>query len=694
MAYQIKAVAATSNGNILCLPKNGSPDLYLFKHDFQKYSALTRTNLETPDHGSFSLEKEEISYFYFRSHYSLFNSLEDSLLNNNIPKEQPYTKALESEFTVFPHSWNLLHIASIEGNSDFIKNMPAYRDFKLRFILDHYFKTPLHYLLAHQEINYSSVNIILAYICDYMEAANQYEYQQIIKSLSPLLGFILQKCNVRLRENFLNLCSTTSATCYNLELPNYGSPLKKTAHFASNPQISPALLKKLCKKGQEDIHFRTNALYLDYNVASNDMNMAMKSIQTQNDEKIFQTNAVTGLVDHLWKQSQIYLMMNFIIFSVFIISLSVYIGLQQSHKDFEAALLVYSGVLLFGELLKVSCTQIQYFYSPWRILELMHLMLTIAFVATRITEKGSSLGISWVSTIIILVGYLIWMTHFRIIKPLRKLFVIIMRIARDMITFVVVIALTIVAFAIVFLVFEIGGLEETYGFHLYNSYASLYGTIENSIESSLNVSQKLILAAIAFILNVLFLHLLIPFMSESYNKVLKEKFKTETLTKLAMILNVSVYIRFCQKIMRGGASRKGYLVYCLPGRSIKTDQQQEINGKNETGKLMKEWLEKSEEMNNKGFANLRGNIGENMESLQESIKGLQLAEYEYQRMRDQVDVMKQKNLCLEEFHGKIRELIEFEVIKGKNTVIKALDDVIMNCNSQEANIVKAGDFTV
>jgi len=560
--------------------------------------------------------------------------------------------------------------------------------------LDHYFKTPLHYLLAHQEINYSSVNTILAYICDYLEAANQYEYQQIIKSLSHLLGFILQNCHVKLRERFLNLCSTTSPTSYNLELPTYGSPLKNSAHFASTPEISVVLANKLCKKGQEDVHFNTNLLYLDYNVASDDMIMAMKSIQAQNDEKIFQTNTVTSLVDHLWNQSQIYLTMNFIIFSVFIVGLSVYMSLQQSHKAFEAALLVYSGILLFGELLKINCTQIQYFHSSWRLLELTHLMLTIAFLATRITEKGSSLGISWVSTVIILAGYLIWMTHFRIIKPIRKLFAIIMRVARDMISFVIIIALTIVAFALVFLVFEIGGWDHTYGFHLYNSYASLYGTIENSIESSLNVSQKLILAVIAFILNVLFLHLLIPFMSESYNQVLKEKSKAETLAKLEMILNVSVYIRFCQKIMRRQVSGKGYLVSCLPGRLLKNDQQQEVDGERETGKFMKEWLKQSEQINKKGFADLRGNIGENMESLQESLKGLQLAEYEYQRMRDQVEVMKQKNLCLEEFHGKIRELIEFEVIKGKNTVIKALDDAIMNCKNQEANPVKAGDFSV
>jgi len=267
-----------------------------------------------------------------------------------------------------------------------------------------------------------------------------------------------------------------------------------------------------------------------------------------------------------------------------------------------------------------------------------------------------------------------------------------MRIARDMISFVVIVALTIVAFAIVFLVFEIGGWDHDYGFHLYNAYSSLYGTIGDPVESSFSVSQKLLIAAIAFILNVLFLHLLIPFMSESYNKVLKEKSKTESLAQLEMIENIRVHIGFCQKIMRRKVSGKGYLVYCLSGKSVNNDQEQEMNKEKNTAMLMNEWFKQSEQINKKGFADLGGNLGENMESLQESIKGLQLAEYEYQRMRDQVEVMKQKNVHLEEFYTKIRELIDFEVIKGKNTVIRALDEAIINCKNQEANTVKAGSF--
>jgi len=263
------------------------------------------------------------------------------------------------------------------------------------------------------------------------------------------------------------------------------------------------------------------------------------------------------------------------------------------------------------------------------------------------------------------------------------------KIARDMTSFVAMTALIIVAFAIVFLVFEIGGWDHYYGFYLYNAYTNLYGTFESSIESSDTVSQKLIIAAIAFILNVLFLNLLIPFMSESYQNVLKEKAKIESLTKLEMIQNVCGLTRFCQKIKRKSSTKRGYLVYCVRREQ---SQQKEISGQRETARLINELFNKNEQNNKKRFADLGENLGGNMESLQESIKGLQLAEYEYQRVREQVEVMKQKNSCLEEFHAKVRELIDFEVIKGKNLVIKALDDVIMNCKNQEANVVRAGDF--
>lgn len=351
--------------------------------------------------------------------------MEDSILLNNLQKEKAYTKALESEFYIFPHSWNLLHIACIEENHAFIKNMPAYKDFKLQFILDHHFKTPLHYLLAHQEVNYSSVNIVLAYICDYLEALsnNKYEYSQIIKSLTPLLWFILQKSQTKIKERFLQLCETNSPVQYNLELPTYGSPLSNSAHLMPTPEISQNLAEKICRKGQEEVHFKTNFLHLDYNVASEDMSIAITSLINNQDDSILQTRAVTGLVAHLWRQSQLFLAMNLAMFSAFIVGLSVYIALQRSHVPFEAALITYSGLLLCGELLKFSSLKSQYLPSSWRLIAFLHLVLTIIFLAVRLAQKDkNNLALSWVSAIVILVGYLLWITHLRVIKPISTSF--------------------------------------------------------------------------------------------------------------------------------------------------------------------------------------------------------------------------------------------------------------------------------
>lgn len=62
------------------------------------------------------------------------------------------------EIFVLPFRWTILHIVSVHENHNFIENMPEYGEFKMPFLLDASHKTPLHYLIAHKNVNSITVS--------------------------------------------------------------------------------------------------------------------------------------------------------------------------------------------------------------------------------------------------------------------------------------------------------------------------------------------------------------------------------------------------------------------------------------------------------------------------------------------------------------------------------------------------------
>jgi len=126
-----------------------------------------------------------------------------------------------------------------------------------------------------------------------------------------------------------------------------------------------------------------------------------------------------------------------------------------------------------------------------------------------------------------------------------------------MLSFVVIIAIIIFGFSIIFLVFE---RENEYGIYLYNTYSILYGPLDIDDDAKYSVSLKLIMVVIAFLLNVLLLNLLISIMGDSYDKILEKRDKTDALTRLEMMSEAMTYMKFLKTNYK---SKRGYLVYCL-----------------------------------------------------------------------------------------------------------------------------------
>mmetsp|Transcript_31481 Transcript_31481/g.28666 ORF Transcript_31481/g.28666 Transcript_31481/m.28666 type:complete len:172 (-) Transcript_31481:267-782(-) len=133
------------------------------------------------------------------------------------------------DFALYPYGWNLLHIVSIFYPKFFRTKGFNYTKFKVPFEVDNYHKTPLHYLLGYENINYLAVNDMMAYMVDYLEdeqvfndVSGLHEIHSLFDSLSPIYPILFHKIKPSTVNRFLRLWSQPVFVPYGKELDEYG----------------------------------------------------------------------------------------------------------------------------------------------------------------------------------------------------------------------------------------------------------------------------------------------------------------------------------------------------------------------------------------------------------------------------------------------------------------------------------------
>jgi len=563
--------------------------------------------------------------------YSNLNTVDDFLFNSEMPIKTVIQRAQGSQqLTVYPYAWNILHLVAIKAHHNFIQNMPDYADFKVPFLLDIFSKTPLHYLLVHPIIDRNSVNIMLTYICDYLDDPIQcqpYQALEIMISLTPLFFYLLLKTEIKVRKRFLDICLITLPLPFGLELPIFGKPKKSSGHsidsleclqYERDPKIEieevkdggakvlirrtenstvtvTNILRDFLSRFQEEksekvqiptntwknenvwtqqkedqIEIKASALKLDYDLMSKDMEQAIQCLKEQKSEEIFKVHFVMKLIDHLWFQTRKFLLINFALFSAYIIALSIYLTIEERILPFEIVILCCSSVFCLIEVLQITKARIGYLLDLWNWVDIIFHPLTIGFVIARIAGSRDELARDWVSAFVILFGYTRWVSYFRIFKHTRHLIQVIVTVIQEMWSFITIIILIIFGFSFIFLVF---GRGTVFKFELYDAYGSLYGP---SGDDHLTGSQKFFRALIAFLLNVILLNLLVSIMGTSYDKVLGKRYTTDSKTRLDLISDAITLLRF----MRRGKNtiKRGFLIFCLLSNSSENEDEDEEEG--------------------------------------------------------------------------------------------------------------------
>jgi len=318
------------------------------------------------------------------------------------------------------------------------------------------------------------------YLCDYLEdcyTKSPYEFQKIIESLTPLLPYIFQKIEIKTRQKFFRIIYRQSPAPHRNPASIFGTILSESAYFCDFPVLTQETRHKIwTEEGTTQVEFRSNFLNMDYDISSQDMNVMIDRLKEQENEEIFKMPVIVRLIDHLWGQAEMPLLIFFTLYSAFIIVLSVYLALPERSLAYEIVLLALSVLLTVNEFCQIFHLKRGYFENLWNWIDLVHLFLTIAFLITRIADNDNELARAWISTNIIILGYIRWVSLLKIFKPtstdsppslilrfLGNLIQVVITIVKDTLSFIIIIALIIIAFSLIFLVFN---REAGYGDYL------------------------------------------------------------------------------------------------------------------------------------------------------------------------------------------------------------------------------------
>ena len=325
-------------------------------------------------------------------------------------------------FITLPYIWNVFHLAAITNRNKAFNSNLCYSNFKVKSMLDVYNRTPLHYLVAAPKPNYTSINIMLEYIIEYLEdkdSRSYYEIQQVTLSLSPLFLFIVTKTNPKIKDRYLSLC--IQPTVSSEQLPQFGDP-RIACTFSKVPILQADDQKKIFKEGQESIFFSTTMLYLDYDPVSDDMFSFVLALGAIKAEDVFRSPVIIKIIDHLWKSTKFSIVVSGLIFSTLMLLFSIYIGLGERALAFEIVLIFLASLLMIGEFIQIHVLRSRYFSNIFNTADIINLSLMIAFLGGRMANEKNILAEEWLSSLVILFGYLRWISYLRYFKTTSTLY--------------------------------------------------------------------------------------------------------------------------------------------------------------------------------------------------------------------------------------------------------------------------------
>lgn len=327
--------------------------------------------------------------------------------------------------------WNLLHIFAFNEDPKLLPLICNFEYFRVPFLLDNYNKTPLHYCGSK---DFQNLNLMLKYIVDYLshnlvminqeskqnflKESKYEENQKIMEALTDMVPFMIAKMDRRTTLSYLKLCFSDSIATYGKLLEDYGDS-ERSFHLSTATTLTEGTKNKIAKKGDDQISFKSLALNYDYSITSPQVFELFETLQETDDEELFRNPTISYFVDYFWDKSYNLVVAFSSIQASLMVLISIYVGMGERKLGLEIAILVLTILLILLESIQIRRIKSMYFKQFWNYIDLLQLSLTMTMICSRIAgidtdydrdtddadESNSSLYISWITALVIILGY-------------------------------------------------------------------------------------------------------------------------------------------------------------------------------------------------------------------------------------------------------------------------------------------------
>ncbi len=173
--------------------------------------------------------------------------------------------------------------------------------------------------------------------------------------------------------------------------------------------------------GPNRIQFYSSILLPNYRNLTESTIKLMFALLAINNQDYFKTKAVSTLIDYLWSKNRRYHYVLGFIYSVYLLLISVYIGLgDERNIPLETSIVVMAIVMFLYECSRFYSLKTSYFRNIKNPFDMVYFIFIIALIAVRYQNEQAILTRQWLYATAIIVGYIRWISFLRLFTITRK----------------------------------------------------------------------------------------------------------------------------------------------------------------------------------------------------------------------------------------------------------------------------------
>ncbi|CDW74847.1 wd-40 repeat protein [Stylonychia lemnae] len=453
-----------------------------------------------------------------------FNSLVPLIIKNlmqTVKSEQrQYVKALQDNF-ILPYKLNILHFFAFYNNPH---SLTSALDQGTIYTRDYLGKSPLEYSI--DRMSQECTDILLGYIMKRENIYQKMKEQELIKLVNFGPSNLLQF--------FENAVFTEEKN-----VPPYGSIVGGNCTFLltkgailENYDCKLMLNSKIPESQQKPLLFKS--LKIKYNLEPGSLSSIIlhQSLQDTNSKEIFTSEAVNRILEYKWNKVKQFA---YIQCSVYFLFVALIIAHSISYKDrieLVIAILAFGFIFIGWELFQLILNYRSYFGEIWNVLDIGRVILIVWYCLTALVNiSNDKSAVDKENRIVLgvlnLLVFLRILSYFRLNQSSRVLIRLIIEVCRDMVSFTLLLFLSIVGFAITFNIIQSNDSDEdTLRGNLGLYYRLIYGDF-GMIADDTGTALWIVFIGSSFFITLIMMNLLIAIMSDTYDRVMNDITSTD-----------------------------------------------------------------------------------------------------------------------------------------------------------------------